>query len=117
VGKMGHLSNYEELCGEARRYYHQHKDAIESEKHERDRDIILEEMPKLQNVSIWCRNSEACREATHCEDLACDYKKCPADVVRGCAECQHFQVTTLSESWGPARHLFGFGKVTGGWAD
>ena len=76
-----------------------------------NKNIILRKMPQLQNVSIWCRNGEFCHKATHCERVSCDYKKFPNDVTKGCSKCQAFQITTKSEIWESAYHLFDYGKV------
>ena len=95
---MKHSKVYEKLCEQAEIYYKKHKSTINKEWHDNDKKIILEKMPLLQNVSIWCRDGRFCRKATHCEDIPCDYKDSPGDVFVGCAECQNFQVTTLSDT-------------------
>jgi len=106
------LEKYKYLKKQAEDYYNQHKDSITKEIEERECNIILENMPKLQNISVWCRDGNVCPIATHCNQLSCTYKQHKHDVVSGCAKCRIFQITKSSNDWNRAEHLFDYGKVT-----
>lgn len=63
-------------------------------------------------TSVWCRNGKVCENATHCRELTCQYKVHKSDVVAGCALCQLFVISTLSNNWEAALLLYEQGSVT-----
>ena len=103
---MDHLLEYERLQAQAQRYRKAYRAEIERGYHERRRCRILERFLQFQNVSVWCRNGDICDISTHCITLDCPYKTAPDDVAMGCAECQRFLVTTVSDDWNRAQRLF-----------
>jgi hypothetical protein len=110
---MNELQTYRQLQKKADDYRDKHKIIIEKQEHDEAASEIRKTMPKLLDTcSIWCRKHKVCIEATHCDLLKCEYKDNPKDVVNGCAECQDFQITTKSDSWGPAKHIFGYAEVS-----
>ncbi len=57
-------------------------------------------------LSVWCRNGEVCVEAQHCEDLECKYKRKKNDIISGCLKCRQFQITSPSDLWFIANHMY-----------
>jgi hypothetical protein len=79
---------------------------------EAKRKRILKDLGKLLAThTIWCRSAMICREATPCRNLSCKYKVNRADIVRGCSQCQQFQLTYPSPNWITALHTHEFGDV------
>ena len=108
-----HLTQYKNLQRQAELYYQEHTIDIRIECHSLQRSEILKSLPLLHDISIWCRKGGVSLEAALCKTLRCPYKETPEDIVRGCAECQCFQITTPSTSWSSARHLFEYGRASG----
>jgi hypothetical protein len=103
---MRHLDRLRVLEDEVERYETEFATELEHERNEEFRLHVLKVAPGLVGlVSVWCRNSDVCRVATHCETLTCPFKSSPDAVVDGISRCRRFQITSLSETWGPAKHI------------
>lgn len=77
------------------------------------RKKILKRLPKVLKSShtVWCRAGEVVANAEPCYWHTCKYKKNKDDIINGCAECQRFQITTMSLDWASARHTHKYGSV------
>ena len=62
----------------------------------------------MKGNMVWCRNGEFASEATPCDEVICQFKKSqrrlatPAELDK----CRMFQITTISERWSIARHVY-----------
>ena len=102
---MKYEKEWQRLRKIAYKYYEGHEQEIKQETWKDQHDYIMQQLPKLKNISIWCRKGNVTYIALHCDQLSCEYKKTNSDVLNGCAKCQTFQVTKFSNEWDSAEHI------------
>lgn len=93
-------------------FYKNHKKSIAAKQTEiyqksREQHIIKY---TFSEYSIWCKNRDVCRDPIWCSELICSYKphiESVNDAVKiGCSRCGCFHITSYSEDWISAKHLF-----------
>ena len=108
---MKELKKYRALKELADCYYEEHKSVIQKQIQKEKTKRILNTLPGLlqQGYKVWCRNASVCQVVTPCVDLECEYKtpsQLLGDIAQGCSQCQLFQITTSSNNWAQALHIF-----------
>lgn len=110
--KFKHIKELERLQYMVDEYEERFSKELQEERQESFAAHAHEVIPPMLNIiSIWCRNSLVCEQATHCSLLQCAFKDDPNDVINGISKCHTFQITTKSDYWGPARHLADPGSI------
>lgn len=110
---MNALEQWRNLRDAADAFRQEHLVEIERAISAEAADHIRAKLPDLleRGLQPWCRNGSVCSVATPCENLSCEYKEAPTDVLVGVPKCRAFQLTVWSPSWETARHVAPFGSV------
>lgn len=105
---MKELKKYQALQKAADRYYDKWKYIIDKQVRRLKTKRISKELPLIlkRGHMVWCRDGFVSRIATPCIDLECEHKIHMADVSDGCSKCQRFQITSYSDNWAAAKHIF-----------
>lgn len=83
-------------------FYKDHSEDIDAWVWDEKRKDILKILPKAlkKGCVVWCRHGGINPEATLCSKTKhCKYKKHQEDIIDGCSRCQHFAVTTKTDTW------------------